>query len=168
MYRCLFLLFILTLSLEAKTYVFFSDRDPVVSHLIKWIDAEKKGIDVAVYSFTHKRIEEALLRAHERGVHVRLILDGASEKMARDIFEKGISDLALVISPRKAFRPIFHHKFILFHDNKGGRPWVWTGSFNLSNAAEKKNFENVVLMDTKSVFKDFYNYFNKTLEIIRK
>ena len=168
MRRWLLLLSLFTLSIEAKTYVFFSDRDPVVSHLIEWIDREEEGIDVAIYSFTHKKIEEALLRANARGVRVRLILDGSSEKMARDIFERGILDVALVVSPKKAFRPLFHHKFILFHHNKGARPWVWTGSFNLSNAAEKKNFENVVLMDTKSVFKDFNNYFNKTLEIIRK
>lgn len=150
----------------AKSYVFFSDRDPVIDHLVRWIDQEKGGIDIAIYSFTHARVEEALLRANTRGVRVRAIIDSFSGRMAQRLFEAGLENIATVRSHLKAFRPIFHHKFILFHRNERGRSWVWTGSFNISNAAEKRNFENVLLTDSLPVFQKYSAYFDETFEII--
>jgi len=157
---------LLAASALGKSYVFFSDRDPVIDHLVRWIDREKRGVDFAIYAFTHIRIEEALVRAHERGVRVRGIVDSFSERMALRLFESGLDQIAVVRSKLKGYKPIFHHKFILFHCNERGRPWVWTGSFNLSNAAEKRNFENVLLTDSISVFQKYIAYFDETFETI--
>lgn len=150
----------------SKHYVFFSDCDPVIDNLIQRIDCEKVGIDMAMYSFTHQEVEAALMRAHKRGVRVRAIIDSFSEKMAYRLFEGGLDQIALIRSTAQGYQPIFHHKFILFHCNERDRAWVWTGSFNLSYAAEKRNFENVILTDSQYVFQKYTNYFNKTFEFI--
>lgn len=150
----------------AKSYVYFSDHDPIIDHLVRWIDQERGGIDIAIYAFTHAKVEQALVRANLRGVRVRVILDSFSERMAERLFEEGIENIALVRSKSKAYRPLFHHKFVLFHQNERSRSWVWTGSFNISNAAEKRNFENVLLIDSIPVFKKYTAYFDDTFKAI--
>lgn len=146
--------------LEGKAYVYFSDQDPILEHLICLVDREKRQIDMAMYSFTHKKVEAALVRAAERGVRVRLILDRSSREMGERIAREGAIEVGLIVSPKKNWAPLFHHKFILFYENMDSRCWTWTGSFNISVAAEKKNFENVILVDNKDIFDKFSIYFN--------
>jgi len=149
-----------------KSYVYFSDQDPIIDLLVKRIEREKEGIDIAIYSFTHPRIADALTRASHRGVEVRLIMDSSSRAMADKLCEAGLSPVAVVASEKESFRPLFHHKFVIFRKNESNRPWVWTGSFNLSRAAEKKNFENVLLVDTKSVVHKYRDYFDSLMKAI--
>ena len=56
----------------------FSPDDKPASTLIKLINNAKKSIHVAVYCLTDKKIAQALIDAHARGVEVKLVLDPMS------------------------------------------------------------------------------------------
>ena len=62
--------------------------------------------------------------------------------------------------------PRMHHKFVVFGSETGGRwheekmepEFVWTGSFNASNASEK-SFENAVILHSREISMRFFQEF---------
>jgi phospholipase D len=51
---------------------------------------------------------------------------------------------------------ITHNKVIIIDEQK-----VITGSFNFTNAADKRNAENVIIINNKSVAKEYLNNWQK-------
>ena len=110
------------------------------------IDAATRSVLVQAYSFTSAPIAAALIRAHERHVDVRVILDRS------DVAGRGSKLATLVaagvptwIDSRHA---IAHNKIIVYDGLI-----VQTGSFNLTNAAEHANAENAVFIVDAGVAK---------------
>lgn len=54
-------------------------RSPVTAKLVAMIDAAQTSIDIANYTFSVRAIEDAILRAKQRGVTVRLAMDASQE-----------------------------------------------------------------------------------------
>lgn len=81
---------------------FLADGD-FKDDLIDMIDRAKKTISFAIYFFNHREIENALVRAHERGVHVKGFIHQhksfaypyirANRATVKRMREKGIDDL---------------------------------------------------------------------------
>lgn len=123
--------------------------------LISIIDSANKSLDVAIYSFTDKQVASAIIRAHQRGVSVRLISD---REQSAGQYQKTI-----LKSIQKAGIPIkidthtgIMHLKVTIADQK----IATTGSFNYTKSAEDSNDEVfVVLNDAKSAH-DFENEFN--------
>ncbi|MEX0962364.1 MAG: phospholipase D-like domain-containing protein [Simkaniaceae bacterium] len=146
-----------------KTY--FSPNDHLDQRLIELIDGEKCAIYGAVYSFTNQKIGSALERAKERGVHVQLICDSTafeSRYPASKLAKKGIQvecfDGEL---EKKANRALMHHKFCLFKENQQGKKLVWTGSYNWTYKASKKNAENAVVFQDEKTYDAFLQEFKQ-------
>ncbi|HHW13516.1 MAG TPA: phospholipase D family protein, partial [Firmicutes bacterium] len=103
----------------------------VRQHILPLIDQAVRSIDVAMYSFTDSDLAWALIRAHERGVRVRIYLDAeqAAGKYSKSRFFEGRG------LPVKLYRGegIMHHKFAVI-DGKT----VVTGSYNWTASAEEK------------------------------
>ena len=99
----------------------------------------QKSILVQAYSFTSAPIAEALIKAHERGVAIQVLID-RSQLTARGtklhlIVAKGIPVFIDVVPG------IAHNKVMIIDD-----AYVLTGSFNWTDAAEKRNAENLLLV----------------------
>ena len=155
-------------NINSKTEVFFSPDDKPTSKLIKLIGEVKYKIYAAVYMITDKDIANALIKAKkDRGVDVQVITDKIS---VESIFGKGVFlhkngiDLFVFNPPDdggcyfinnsyQKYNSIMHHKFALL-DNK-----LWTGSFNWTKAANRKNRENIVLLDDEEVCKKYEKCF---------
>lgn len=107
--------------------------------VVKAINSAKTSLCVAAYSFTSKPISEAILQAKKRGVRVKVVADEKANQSkytaTRFLANQGI-DVRL-----NGNYAIMHNKFIVV-DNQT----VETGSFNYSQAAQKKNAENVIVM----------------------
>jgi phosphatidylserine/phosphatidylglycerophosphate/cardiolipin synthase-like enzyme len=103
------------------------------------INAAQSEILVQSNSFSAKPLIKALGRAHKRGVKVRVILDKADERR-RD--RTGAWLIAERILPQVDTGVASAHNKIMIID----RETVITGSFNFTEAAQKKNAENVVLI----------------------
>lgn len=144
--------------------VFFSPDDNVQQALIDLINREQKSIKVAIYTFTDKDIAQALIDAHNRGVKVQVVTDPSQ---ARDRYSKctllakeGIKIFEYDPNYISDMRSnLMHHKFAIF----GCKPYhdccVWTGSFNFTQAACKRNQENAVIVKDSYSVKRFSDQF---------
>jgi phosphatidylserine/phosphatidylglycerophosphate/cardiolipin synthase-like enzyme len=84
---------------------------------------------------------QALLKAKERGVKVRVIADSKQAKMK----SSQITTLIHQGIPVKVLRGkedgVMNHRFLILDGKK-----VVTGSFDWSEASEKWNYENIVIL----------------------
>ncbi|HNU60722.1 MAG TPA: phospholipase D family protein [Methanofastidiosum sp.] len=147
------LIFVLLLNttLASKLDVCFTPPSGCSEKIIEEINNSKASIYVQAYGFTSKKIADSLINAHLRGVKVQVILDrsnmskkGYSKLM--DLKEAGI-DISLDIVPG-----IAHNKVMIIDEKK-----VITGSFNFTEAADKRNSENVIIIEDKETVKQYLN-----------
>ena len=122
------------------TKAYFSPRGGCTKAVVEQINRAKKSIDVAIYSFTSRKIAKALIKAHERGVKVRVIIDygnGKSRYCVGPLLEKeGIE----VRYKKGSGGGLMHHKYAIY-DHKV----LSTGSFNWTGNALKRNDQNMVI-----------------------
>jgi phosphatidylserine/phosphatidylglycerophosphate/cardiolipin synthase-like enzyme len=124
--------------------VCFSPRGECTSAIIKELEKANNSVLVQAYSFTSAPIAEALLNAFNRGVKVEVILD-KRQKTQKDskatfFIDKGIP---VMIDDKHAKA---HNKLMVID-----RETVITGSFNLTEAAEKKNAENLLIIHDRKL-----------------
>ena len=114
--------------------------------IIKEIDNSQLEILVQAYSFTSNAIGKALLEAHKRGVKVEAILDKSqkTQKYSGATFLAN-SRIPTFIDNAHA---IAHNKIMII-DGKT----VITGSFNFTKAAESKNAENLLIIQSPELAK---------------
>ena len=107
--------------------------------IVAAIDAAQAQIRVQAYSFTRQDIAAALIRAHQRGVDVGVIIDRqhAFEKngMMPKLSEAGITVLI------DSVKGLAHSKVIIVDATV-----VVTGSYNFTSAAESRNAENLLIL----------------------
>ncbi|MCD6363822.1 MAG: phospholipase D family protein [Synergistetes bacterium] len=128
--------------------VYFSPNGGCADRIVSLLDSAKSFIDVAMFSFTSRELARALIRAHERGVRVRVLLDRhqAEERFSkgRYLAKRGI----FVVYDRMP--GLMHNKFCVI-DSK----IVITGSYNWTASAEKRNQENLVIIHDSKIARIF-------------
>lgn len=133
---------------------YFSPKRGATDTLVGFIDKCKETIDAAVYSITHDKIADALVRAHQRGVRIRIITDNlqSTSKYSDDehLVESGISLI------RAKQSGCMHNKFIIGDGNSVG-----TGSLNWTKSADTRNRENFVIIRLKYVVGEFQKEFDE-------
>ena len=136
--------------------VAFSPKQGATKLIINTIENAEESIFVAAYSFTSKPIADALIRAYQNGIDVRVVLD-KSQRTAKYSAFLEIKKLGLPVRINSKYA-IMHNKFMII-DGK----ILQTGSFNYSQAAEDSNAENVLIIsDNIGVVK---KYVQKWLEL---
>lgn len=142
----------ISISLLAKTEVYFSLYDNPQKAIIKNINQAEAFINIAMYIFTDREIALPLVKAHERGVKVRLYLDkdqvDYKYSQSRFLVQKGIKTR---ISSNNY---IMHHKFAII-DNR----LLLTGSYNWTFSANNRNDENLMVIDDPEIVEIFQNQF---------
>ncbi len=141
--------------------VFFSPNGGCLDAVIYEIDNAKRNIDVAMYAFTSRPIAQALIRAHRRGVKLRIILDrkfALESKFSKHKFlmKRGINVKLVSPPPQKGKTGLMHHKFAVI-DGKV----VLTGSFNWTASAEYLNYENLLIFYSQEMAHIFEKEFNR-------
>lgn len=120
--------------------VYFSPHGGCTEAVVAEIDRAAQVIHVQAYSFTSRPIADALIRAHQRGIDVRVILDKGQRG------DKGQGAFVAAAGVTVLFDPVHaiaHNKVMVIDGHR-----VITGSFNFTSAAEKSNAENLVVMDS--------------------
>jgi len=127
----------------------------IEARLISILDAATRTVDLALYSFTDDQLGAAVIRAHQRGVMVRVILDDGQEGSAggREHAKLVAAGIAVVV---EKVTGLMHHKFLVVD-----RTITVTGSYNWSDAADQSNFENVVVIVYAEVADAFTAEFNR-------
>lgn len=119
--------------------VYFTPPAHAAAAIIKAIDASEREVLVQAYSFTHNGIAQALVRAHQRGVKVRVLMDQKSQTANRYVI--GVLTDADMAVRQDGKHAIAHNKVMVIDQTV-----VITGSFNFTNSAETRNAENVLIL----------------------
>jgi phosphatidylserine/phosphatidylglycerophosphate/cardiolipin synthase-like enzyme len=122
-----------------------SVADVIMSHLHE----ASRSIDGALYRFNHPGLAEAMEEVAERGVRIRLLVDGNKYKESRTTQEllSGATIPFRLAFGRQGRGSKMHHKFVIVDQQT-----VLTGSYNWTPDSEDENQENlVILRDAYSV-----------------
>lgn len=129
----------LPFSKTASYDVCFTPGGACIDAIIANLNQAQHDIWVQAYSFTSKPIAQALLNAAHRGVKVQVILDKSQRSQnysaAQFLYNQGIPTW---IDDRVA---IAHNKVMIID-----QATVITGSFNFTQAAQKSNAENLLII----------------------
>lgn len=126
---------------DVPAQVYFSPRGGAQEALVRAIQEARESIFVQAYSFTSAPIAKALVDARQRGVVIEAVLD----KSQRTEKYSGATFLANAGIPVwiDAAHAIAHNKVMVIDHRR-----VVTGSFNFTKAAEEKNAENLLILDS--------------------
>ena len=124
--------------------VCFTPSEDCTGTIVEELDKAKETILVQAYSFTSAPIAKALVAAHERGVKVEIILD-KSNLTAQYTSGPYVAKAGVPVKIDSA-HDIAHNKIIIIDGET-----VITGSFNFTQAAEKRNAENLLIIKDKTL-----------------
>jgi phosphatidylserine/phosphatidylglycerophosphate/cardiolipin synthase-like enzyme len=119
--------------------IYFTPPADVAAAVIDVIDQSKSEVLVQAYGFTHNGIAQALVRAHTRGVTVKVLLDAKTDSTNRYVTDLLVTQqIPLRLDAGHA---IAHNKVIVVDGEL-----VITGSFNFTNSAQTRNAENLLVL----------------------
>ena len=152
----------------------------IKSTILQLINNERKGIHGALYRFTLYDLADSLVKKSP-AINVNLIVN-------HDYQKDFCSALRLLVENNKTIAcntqrlqgtlnrktgelcETMHHKFVIFHKQKGGKVLV-TGSFNWTGIADCNNSENITVITDKKTIKRFQKEFDtlqKYTKILKK
>lgn len=136
--------------------VYFTPSMDCKIKIIQAINNSKRNLDIAVYSITNEEIVKAIILANNRGVKVTILTDFVQSKgkASKVNFLKNSGIKILTIKGKT-----MHNKFSIF-DNKV----IQTGSYNYTNNANKRNYENCLFTKKKNIIFEFRKEFDLMLE----
>ena len=137
---------------ESYVYIYFSPQDKVITnHIFPLIRNAKNYIYIPVFFITKKELADELIKAHSRGVEVRVINDATNSHTKYSI-HRLLRNSGIDVKTEN-YAGKMHAKTIIIDDK-----YSIIGSMNLTNSGENKNDENVVIIYDKDIAK----YMKKT------
>jgi phosphatidylserine/phosphatidylglycerophosphate/cardiolipin synthase-like enzyme len=133
-----------TFPATGEVEVAFTPGDAIDNLIIGAINGAKSEVLVQAFTFTHRRIAQALIAAHRRGVNVSVVAD---REQARTVPQNVLPDLVaggVAVWLDGNFQNA-HNKVIII-DPDEAHPITITGSYNYTIAAQRHNAENVVVL----------------------
>lgn len=152
----LFLIFVFTpyLCIAQPIKVYFSPNGGCQQAVVAEIRKAQETIDIAMYYLSSREIAQALVKASDRNVAIRIVLDQGQE------IEAASKSTYLI---KHGFQVRYHLGFGLMHNKFAiidGKSLI-TGSFNWTKTAEEKNEENLLIItdqDTIAKYEGRFNY----------
>lgn len=133
--------------------IFFSPQDKTVTNaLLPLINNAKSYIYIPIFVLTEKQIAESLIKAKNRGVDVKIIIDALSASNRHSKHETLRANGVLVKTETYAGK--MHSKSMIIDDE-----YVVVGSMNFSNSGNNYNDENLVLIKDKNIAKFYKEFF---------
>jgi len=124
--------------------VYFTPPAGAAQAIVKTIDASSHEVLVQAYGFTHNAIAQAIIRAHQRGVKVSVLLDQKSDHTNRYVVD--LLNNAQITMRQDGKHAIAHNKVMVIDASI-----VITGSFNFTNSAETRNAENFLILKSSAL-----------------
>jgi phosphatidylserine/phosphatidylglycerophosphate/cardiolipin synthase-like enzyme len=121
--------------------------------LINYINRTKQTLDIAIYNFGVDGITNIALAvnsAYNRGVQIRVVVDGSTANQGIESLNPSIRKIA---SPTATEFGIMHNKFVVMDafSNDPNDPIVWTGSTNFTSGNINTDANNVIIIQDKSL-----------------
>lgn len=139
---------------QIKCKTCFTPAESCLPFILNAIYSAKHTIDMQAYTMTSRKIASALIDAKNRGVKVRILFDKSQQN-----------------NPHGQFNTLKKHHFNIRFDTKpaiahnkvmvlDGQNTI-TGSYNWTEAAEKRNAENLLLIENKDIAQRYHDNFEK-------
>jgi phosphatidylserine/phosphatidylglycerophosphate/cardiolipin synthase-like enzyme len=133
-------------------------RGGIDERFVQYVDAARSTLDIAAYEFDLENVAQAIKRARERGVTVRMVTDTDTINAVRDEVTqqalKTVRDAGVTIVPDER-SAIMHHKFAVRDGEE-----VWTGSWNLTVGDTYRLNNNAVRMRSQEIARAFTGEFD--------
>jgi phosphatidylserine/phosphatidylglycerophosphate/cardiolipin synthase-like enzyme len=120
--------------------------------LAQAIDRAERSVDVAIYNLDLWSIRDALLRAADRGVEVRLVVEADNLGQA-EIFELIAAGIPVVAD---GWEPLMHDKFTVIDGRE-----VWTGSMNYTVRDAYFNDNNLLRLVSPQLAQTYQREFDE-------
>jgi phosphatidylserine/phosphatidylglycerophosphate/cardiolipin synthase-like enzyme len=122
------------------------------------IDAAQRSIDLAAYEFNLPLLTDALLRAHQRGVVVRVVTDDEAGFDDRETTLRQLAEarIRVVIDARRA---LMHNKFVIIDSTV-----VWVGSWNFTVNDTYRNNNNMLILRSRAAVENYQAEFNEMFD----
>jgi phosphatidylserine/phosphatidylglycerophosphate/cardiolipin synthase-like enzyme len=141
--------------------IYFTDpENPLASQetggpdgpLAESIDAARQTVDVAIYSLNLRSIRDALIRAHERGVQVRVVMesDNLDGSAPQALIDAGIP----VLGDRR--EGLMHDKFVVID-----RSELWMGSMNFTYSGTYEDNNQLILFRSVKMAENYTKEFEE-------
>jgi len=145
---------------DSLVSIYFSPKSKTYENGIeKLIKNARRHIYIPVFYLTHKELSEQLIKAKNRGVEIKIILDATAARnkysMHTYLRENGI-DVKV-----ENFGGKMHAKSVIVDDE-----FIVSGSMNLTKAGNDKNDENTIIIKNKKLAIEYKSYFLKLWESI--
>ena len=132
----------------------FTPGDDAGKLIADAIDTAHHQVLVQTFSFTHRRIADALIAAKRRGVEVKVIADkDQTHRIPTSLISKIAAEGVPVFTDSD--HTSAHNKVIVI-DADSPDVTLITGSFNFTHAAQYRNAENVLLIRGNAALADLY------------
>ena len=116
------------------------------------LDNARNQIDAALYDLNLWTIRNALIRAHERGVSVRIVVetDSLDRKEIQELIDAGIPVIGDQVES------LMHNKFLIIDGSE-----VWTGSMNMTVNGAYRHLNNLVRIRSSLVAQNYLAEFEE-------
>jgi phosphatidylserine/phosphatidylglycerophosphate/cardiolipin synthase-like enzyme len=144
--------------------VYFSDPSNPLStqmtggldeRLVAAVDAARLSVHAAIFNITLNALRDALLRAHRRGVEVRLVTE--SDNMDGEDLQLLIAGGIPVLGDRR--ESTMHNKFMVVDGAE-----VWTGSMNFTVSGTYLDNNTLVRISSAALAYDYETEFGEMFE----
>ncbi len=138
---CILIMPYQSINAQQKSKTTISLYENPIESTIKLIDSAKFKVQALVYKFEEESLLKALVRAHKRGVKIKILVDGNEAKkknsLVKSAKEKGVKI-------RKWKQSKLHVKLLIIDEKT-----AIAGSFNWTEAAKNKNLELLIIDNNK-------------------
>lgn len=138
--------------LNSNIEVYFSPQDKTSNRIIEIIQNSKKSIYVPTFLITHSEISNELIKAHKRGVEVKIIID-ANNVYTRNSKHQILRNNGIPLKVEN-YAGKLHSKTMVI-DGK----YIILGSMNFSNSGENKNDENLLIIENSKLAHNYETFF---------
>lgn len=138
-----------------KMQVYFSPQDKSITNaVIPLIRNAKNYIYIPTFVLTEKRVTDELIKAKQRGVDVKIIIDALNASIKHSKHNELRAGGVLVKTENYAGK--MHSKSMIVDDR-----YTIIGSMNFSYSGENKNDENLIVIESPEItnaYKEFFLY----------
>jgi len=146
---------------SSRIDIYFTDPDsPLASQetggveekLVQSIDSARLTLDMAIYSISLRSVRDAIIRAHERGVQVRMVMESnnLADAAPQTLEEAGIQ----ILGDRR--EGLMHDKFVVID-----RSETWLGSMNFTYSGAYEDNNSLIHIHSSKIAENYTKEFDE-------
>ncbi len=140
---------------KTQAEVFFSPEDPVRQRLMDLLKQAKKSVYFMAFSFTDDDLGKILKAQAKAGIDVHGLFETTGSGTKFSEFS-GLKKQGIDVKTDGSTKVILHHKVFVIDEEI-----VVTGSYNFSKNADRSNDENMLILHSPELAKEYLQEFKK-------